>query len=73
MRISIRVRPNARKNEIERLDEKRYHVSVTAPPVRGKANEKLIEILSDHFGKPKRCFSIIRGGEGREKIVEIGE
>ena len=71
MKISIRVKPNARKNEIKRLEANKYLASVTAPPVDGKANEKLIEVLSDYFGKPKRCFTIARGASGREKVVEV--
>ena len=71
MRIAVRVKPNARKNEVEHLGEKHYLVRVTAPPSKGKANEMVIEILAEYFGKPKRNFSIIRGATSRDKIVEL--
>ena len=71
MRISVRVKPNARKNEVEDLGEGKYRVSVTAPPVDGKANEKVVEILAEYFGKPKSAVTILRGESGREKVVEI--
>jgi len=73
MKISIRVKPNARRNAVKQLGDGRYEVSVTAPPVEGKANEKLIEVLAAYFGKPKRNISIIQGTTSREKIVEIAE
>ncbi|MBI4546368.1 MAG: DUF167 domain-containing protein [Ignavibacteriae bacterium] len=73
MKISIHIKPNARKNEVKHLDDNRYLVSVIAPPVQGKANEKLIEVLAEYFGKPKRKFSIVRGATSREKIVEVVE
>ena len=73
MRISIRVKPNARKNEVVLLPDGRYQVSVTVPPVDGKANEKVIDLLADYFGKPKRSITIVRGGSGKEKIVEVDE
>jgi uncharacterized protein (TIGR00251 family) len=71
MRISVRVKPNARKNEVQRLGEKRFLVSVTAPPVEGKANEKAIELLAEYFHVPKRRVTILKGATSTEKIVEI--
>ena len=71
MKISVRVRTNARKNEVQQLDETRFLVSVTASPVEGKANEKVIEALAEYFHKPKRSITIVRGRATREKIVEI--
>jgi len=71
MKISIKVKPNARKNEVKQIDADNYIVSVSVPPVEGKANEKVIELLAQHFGKPKRCFTILRGVTGKIKIVEV--
>ncbi|MBI1805385.1 MAG: DUF167 domain-containing protein [Ignavibacteriae bacterium] len=71
MKISVRVKPNARKNEVKDLGEGKYIVSVTAPPVDGKANEKVVEVLAEYFGKPKRAITIMRGVSGRSKVIEI--
>lgn len=71
MKITVRVKPNARKNEIKQIDATNFFMSVTAPPVEGKANEKLIEVLADYFGRPKRSITILRGIGGKMKIVEI--
>ncbi|MBI2620394.1 MAG: DUF167 domain-containing protein [Ignavibacteriales bacterium] len=71
MRVSIRVRAHARRNFVEVGDDGNLIVSVTAPPVEGKANKKVIEVLSEYLGKPKRNISILRGRSGRHKIVEI--
>ena len=71
MKFTIRVKPNARKNEVRLLEGNTYLVSVTAPPVEGKANEKVIEVLAEYFGKPKRAISILRGENARVKVVEI--
>ena len=71
MRISVRVKPNARKNEVKEVGERSYLVSVTAPPVEGKANERMIELLSKHFGKAKSRIVILKGASGREKLIEI--
>jgi len=71
MRISVRVKANARKNEVLQLDKNHFRMSVTAPPAEGKANEMVIELLAEHFHRPKRCITIIKGKTSRQKIVEI--
>ncbi len=73
MNISIRVKPNARRNEVKELEKNSYLVSVTAPPVEGKANEMVIELLAEYFDRPKRCFVIVRGETSKQKIVEVRE
>lgn len=72
MKIRVRVKPNARKNEVAVLDDKSYIVHVAAPAVDGKANAKLVEVLAEYFGKRKRDVVIVRGEHGREKIIEVG-
>ena len=71
MKISVKVKPNARKNEVKQIDARSFIVSVTAPPVEGKANEKVVEVLAEYFGKSKKCITILRGTVGKMKIVEI--
>ena len=72
MKISIRVKTNARKNEVTKLEDGKFLVSVAVPPIEGKANEKVVELLAKYLGKPKRVISIIRGLSSRDKVVEIG-
>ena len=71
MRLSVRVKPNARKNEVIRAEDGTLTVCLTVPPIEGKANAKLIELLSEYFKKPKRCISLISGFKGKNKIIEI--
>jgi uncharacterized protein (TIGR00251 family) len=71
MKLSIKVKPNSRKNEVERAEDGTFTVFVTDPPAEGKANEKLIELLSEYLKKPKRCISIVAGFKSKNKIVEI--
>ena len=71
MKISVKVKPNAHKNEVKQIDTNNFVVSVTAPPVEGKANEKVVEMLAGYFGKPKRCITILRGISGKTKMVDI--
>ena len=71
MKISVRVKTNARKNEVQKIDESNYLISVSVPPVEGKANERIIELLADYFDTPKRNISIIKGEHSKSKVVDI--
>ena len=67
----MRVKPNARKEEVRQTGERELTVSVAAPPVDGKANDRLVNLLAEHFGKPKRSITLLRGASSRMKVVEI--
>jgi len=71
MRLAVKVKPRSRKNEILRSEDGTFTIFVTDPPIEGKANEKIIELLSDYLRKPKRCISIIAGFKSKIKIIEI--
>jgi hypothetical protein len=71
MRISVTVKPNSRVEGVVRTGEGEFAVRVSAPPVEGKANERVVELLARHFGVPKGRVSIARGAGGRKKIVDI--
>ena len=71
MKLKITVKPNARKNEVTRATDGTLVIRVTVPPIEGKANEKVIEVLSEYLNKPKRSISIISGFKGRIKIIEV--
>ena len=71
MRISVTVKPNSKREEVVPAGEREYVVRVSAPPVEGKANERVVELLAKHFGVPKSRVTIVRGASGRKKAVEI--
>jgi uncharacterized protein len=71
MLIKIRVTPRASKNEIIKVSETEYKVKLTAAPIDGEANEKLIKLLSKKWKVAKSRIRIERGEKSREKMVEI--
>ena len=71
MEISVTVVPNSKKFEVIRIDKKSYRIRVDATPVGGKANKRLIEILSVYFDVNKSSISIKRGIKSRKKIINI--
>jgi uncharacterized protein len=71
MKLTVKVKPNSRKNEVKLSEDGILTICVSAPPREGKANQKIIEILSEYLNKPKRTISIVAGFKGKMKIVEI--
>ena len=71
VKIVVRVHPNARQDEILGFKDDMLHLKIAAPPVKGKANLKLIKFLSDILGISKSSLTIEKGVTGRKKVIGI--
>jgi len=69
--ISAKIIPRSSKNSIEQLPDGTYKIKLTAAPVSGEANKKLIELVSKHFRVAKSCVRILKGKTSKTKILEI--
>ncbi len=69
--IQVRVQPRSSRNEAVRFEGGVWWIRLTAPPVGGKANDALLEFLSDVLGIAKSRLSIDRGHTGRQKAVSV--
>jgi uncharacterized protein (TIGR00251 family) len=69
--IQVKVKPNARMSMLEQLEDGTWLAQLKAPPVDGKANKELIELISDHFRCRKSAISIKSGAAGRLKLIRI--
>ena len=65
--------PRSGKNEVIKIGDAEYKVKVTASPERGKANEKIVELLAEYFHVPKSLVKIIAGKTTKTKLIEIGK
>ena len=71
MKISVRVKTNAKENAVEVVDAAHYSVRLHAAPVEGKANDTLIKVLAEHFDIPQSRIRIVPGFASHTKIIEI--
>jgi len=71
MKISVKVKPNAKQERLEKIDEKNFSVWVKEKPQEGKANQAVIKILSDYFGVAKSEVILLKGQTSRQKIFEV--
>lgn len=70
--IKCRIHPQAKANKLQEImQDGTYKISLTAVPENGKANEALIQFLSDKIGIPKKNIQILAWSSSRMKTVQI--
>ena len=68
MRITVKVKPNAKETSITGQDGDVLLVDVAAPADKNKANLELLKFLKRHY---KKQALLVSGATSREKIVEL--
>ena len=71
--LRVKVKPNARATEFREGDDGTWLARLKSPPVDGKANAELIELIADHFNVRKGAISIKSGASARLKLVWIDD
>ncbi len=69
--INLRVQPRASRDSVVRYLDGMLRVSVTAPPVDGKANAAVAELLAKALGVAKSRVRVVRGHTSRDKAVAV--
>jgi uncharacterized protein (TIGR00251 family) len=69
--IEVKVKPNARTSSLEPAADGGWLAQLKSPPVDGKANAELIELVARRFGCAKSAVSIKSGAAARMKRVRI--
>lgn len=70
MNINIYVKIGRREGVIG-WNGRELIIGVDAPPVKGAANEKLVEIITDWLDIKNKQVDIISGATSRHKIINI--
>ena len=70
-RSRVRVQPNATRSEVAGWHGGTLRVRTTAPPVAGKANRAVTEVLAHALDIPRTNVSVARGHGSRDKVIEI--
>jgi|YNPMSStandDraft_1061717.scaffolds.fasta_scaffold20048_2 hypothetical protein len=68
--VNVKVMPKSSKNSAK-LENGVLRVHLNAPPVDGKANKALIELLAEILHISKSSIEIVRGEKGRNKQIKI--
>lgn len=69
--VRVRVQPRSSQDRIAGLHGGAIKIMLTAPPVEGKANERLIAFLARKLKIPQSALTILSGHTSRDKQVHI--
>ena len=70
--LSVRAQPGASRDGIVGVVEGALKVRISAPPVEGAANERLLRFLGKEvLGLPPSRLQLVSGERGRAKVVRI--
>ena len=67
----MKAKPSAKENSVVKISETEFEVSVKEPPIKGRANIAIIEVLAEYFKISKSQVRIISGFTARKKIIKI--
>jgi len=71
MIIKVKVVPKAKIEKIEKLKDDYFKVYVKTPPEKGKANQRVLELIADYFKLKKHQLKIVFGKTSSRKIIEL--
>lgn len=69
--LAVHVQPRASRNAVSGIYDGCLKISVTTPPVDGKANTAIAAFLSTLLGVAKRDVKLISGQTSRRKVFQI--
>ena len=69
--FAVRVHPKARRDAITGELGNALKLSLTAPPVDGRANDACIEFFAEILKVPKSSITIASGASSRNKVLHI--
>ena len=76
VRLFVRVSPKASRDRVEGVERDaagraRLRIRVTAPPEKGEANQRVIELLAKALGIAKSQMAVRQGAQDRNKSIDI--
>jgi uncharacterized protein len=69
--FAVKIHPRATNDEITGEVGDALKVSLTAPPVDGKANDACIEFLATLLNLPRSSVTIASGQSSRNKVIRV--
>jgi uncharacterized protein len=69
--FAVKVHPRAKRNAITGELGDALKISLTAPPVEGRANEACIEFFAKLLKVPRSSVTIASGQSSRNKVIRV--
>lgn len=69
--LKVRAAPGAKVEKLVGVHGDALKIAVQAPPERGRANERLLEVLAEALGLATRALRVVQGAASRDKTVLV--
>ena len=69
--FAVKVHPRAKKNAITGEVGDAIKLSLTAPPIEGRANQACVEFLANLLKVPRSFVTIASGQNSRIKVIRV--
>ena len=69
--LNVLLQPRASRNAIIGPHDDRLKITLTTPPIDGKANAALRKFLSKQFGVSQSAVTLLKGQQSRQKQLRI--
>jgi len=69
--FAVRVHPRAMKNAITGVIGDTLKLSLTTPPIKGRANDACIEFFAKILKVPRSSVTIASGQTSRNKVIRV--
>ena len=69
--FAVKLHPRAGRDRIAGVDNDKLKIDVSAAPLRNKANQSMIKLLSKTLKVPQEAIVVKQGATGRNKLIEI--
>ena len=69
--FAVKIHPRAKKDAISGEVGDALKLSLTAPPVEGRANEACIEFFANLLKVPRSSITIASGQTSRNKVIRV--
>lgn len=72
MNVSVMVKANSKhREELVAIDEVSFAAYVKTPPIEGRANTRVIELVAAYFNVSKSQVRILHGLRSRQKVLSV--
>lgn len=69
--IKVKVSAGAKTEKVEEIESGVFKIRVQESPEKGKANQRVAELLAKHFNVPRTRVFLVSGATYREKVFSI--
>jgi uncharacterized protein len=70
-RLRVRVEPRASRDEVVGWREDTLRLRVSAPPLEGRANAAVVDLIARAAGVARSAVSVVAGERSRDKLLRV--